>query len=230
MTDEWKNMILGIHNELRNEFAQGKYAGYEKANRMGTVEWDDELTYFADLNTKRCQYGHDACHPTEEWQYTGQNIAFAASTGELEPVKSMTQKLTHVWFDEYKVTDMSYLARYQPGPDRPWVLNFTFLLESLELTLLRFACSHQNGHFAQMVQERATRVGCSVIKYKQEGKNWYYYVCNYNWGILSGLPIYQVGEPTTGCKSGANPQYPALCSMAEEYTIEELYTIARKYQ
>lgn len=44
-------------------------------NFSGTLEWDDELAYLAELNAKTCKIEHDLCRNTANFPYAGQNLA-----------------------------------------------------------------------------------------------------------------------------------------------------------
>lgn len=43
MSDYYKRLILHHHNMYRSRIAEGRVPGYEPAERMGTLQWDDEL-------------------------------------------------------------------------------------------------------------------------------------------------------------------------------------------
>ncbi|XP_070495161.1 venom allergen-1-like [Chironomus tepperi] len=76
-------------------------------------------------------------------------------------------------------------------------------------------CDLKVGHFTQVVQARNNRIGCAVGIIPYNGDQMTYIVCNYAFGNLAGK-AYISGPPASGCKSGSNPQYPALCSSAEQ--------------
>lgn len=64
MTDEIKEKILAVHNENRNKIALGEVDNYEKASNMATMEWDDKLAKFAEMNVRKCEMSHDDCMNT----------------------------------------------------------------------------------------------------------------------------------------------------------------------
>jgi hypothetical protein len=61
MTDKLKKLILDAHNEDRNLIAGGKFPNSKlpTASRMMTYEWNKQLEYVAELNTKACKMEHD---------------------------------------------------------------------------------------------------------------------------------------------------------------------------
>lgn len=88
MTNDRKELILKLHNRMRNEIAMGKIPGYDPAAKMPSFvrikiennsekrikiikkaffqfqQWSDELAYLAELNARSCNYGHDSCRAT----------------------------------------------------------------------------------------------------------------------------------------------------------------------
>lgn len=61
-------------------------------------------------------------------------------------------------------------------------------------------------------------VGCAGSKYTDsEGKK-ALLVCNYGFGNMPGVYLYEAGPSASKCKTGANPNYPALCSVDEDYS------------
>ena len=53
--------------------------------------------------------------------------------------------------------------------------------------------------------------------------------CNYATSNLIGYSVYTVGETAARCKTGTNPDYPGLCSVAEAIDVNSywLATVAR---
>lgn len=45
----------------------------------------------------------------------------------------------------------------------------------------------------------------------------YNLACDYASIYALDVPIYLAGEPASGCETGPNPKYPALCSTREVY-------------
>lgn len=80
---------------------------------------------------------------------------------------------------------------------------------------LEKCCTKGIGHFTQMVADRANRFGCAVGQFNNKSKMTYV-ACNYSFGNLRGSYTYKTGAPASECKTGNNPNYPALCSSAEE--------------
>lgn len=64
MTDEVKQKLVDGHNEYRNKVALGQIAHYAPAENMATMEWDDTLAKFAEMNVHKCEMKHDECMNT----------------------------------------------------------------------------------------------------------------------------------------------------------------------
>jgi hypothetical protein len=76
ITADLQQLILNLHNTLRSQIASGSLANFPTANRMAQVQWDNELAYLADLNSKQCKMRHDKCRNTREIklnQHFGEN-------------------------------------------------------------------------------------------------------------------------------------------------------------
>lgn len=74
------------------------------------------------------------------------------------------------------------------------------------------------GHFTQFVGQDATVVGCAGSKYTDGEGQQAILVCNYGFGNMQNTYIYAAGPAASKCKTGPNPDYPALCSVDEDYT------------
>lgn len=79
--------------------------GFDKfpsAERMATMQWNDELAKLAELNVKQCKMRHDDCHNTESFPKAGQNLAAIAWMGMKKSVESVIDSQIQNWFSEYK--------------------------------------------------------------------------------------------------------------------------------
>lgn len=64
MTDDVIDVIVGYHNEKRNDIALGNVPPYEPAKRMAAMVWDPELAKNAQFNVQTCIFAHDPCRTT----------------------------------------------------------------------------------------------------------------------------------------------------------------------
>lgn len=66
--------------------------------------------------------------------------------------------------------------------------------------------------------EDAAAIGCAASRYTDAKGKQSVLVCNYGFGNLENKYVYEAGEPGSKCTTGTNPDYPALCSVNEDYT------------
>lgn len=122
----------------------------------------------------------------------GQNIGITKSRkAEYRDVAEIVHNHTAEWFIEYKECDMSYINSYK---------------ESIRLV----------GHFTQLSQAGADRVGCAMSKYDNGILKSILFTCNYSLSNLFSKPVYVTGEPCSKCKSGCSKTYSGLCNTNEK--------------
>lgn len=66
-----------------------------------------------------------------------------------------------------------------------------------------------------MIQDRQTHVGCAAVRFKDRKGYKIYWVCNYSMRNVANRAVYVTGIPYTGCTSGPNKGFPALCAANE---------------
>lgn len=81
-----------------------------------------------------------------------------------------------------------------------------------------FYCRKQFYQFTQVITEKAAYIGCGLVQYV-ETYNTYYLACNYARGNVIGQPVYKKGTACSGCSSGCDTKFPALCSVNEQYDV-----------
>lgn len=117
MTTTRINLILNLHNSLRNTVALGKQTGclngatLPPASRMATIRWSQELADLALLNVKQCQMKHDACHNTAEFKFSGQNLAISSNSRIFKDPDVVIDGLTRAWFNQYKSANSSNIDK-----------------------------------------------------------------------------------------------------------------------
>lgn len=78
------------------------------------------------------------------------------------------------------------------------------------------------GHFTQVVTGDVYEMGCGITQWdaKESDNILYthlYLVCDYSRSNDIGSNVYTTGKTASACTTGTNPQYPALCSVNENY-------------
>ncbi|CAL8072787.1 unnamed protein product [Calicophoron daubneyi] len=91
---ETADLILSMHNDLREQVSRGELSGQPKAKNVFPLVWDNELANLAESLAKTCVYHHDGAS-LPEYGRLGQNIAVNVN------VKEGVQ----MWIDEYKSYD-----------------------------------------------------------------------------------------------------------------------------
>lgn len=66
-----------------------------------------------------------------------------------------------------------------------------------------------------MAAEKNVRVGCAVARYA----NNLLLACNYADTNVIGRALYRAGSAANACRTGRNPNFPALCSIREMYNL-----------
>lgn len=66
-----------------------------------------------------------------------------------------------------------------------------------------------------MVTDRTTKIGCAMSYQLVYKWHTFLFTCNYASNNLIGEPVYKNGTTASGCKTGVNPSYSALCSNNE---------------
>lgn len=203
MTAELKQLILDTHNKYRSTLATGGVGWLPKAAAMPTLTWDNDLAETAQMNTNRCVRGHDACHNTDKYKNSGQNINYFATSADTIDIEKEVPNLISSWWDErHDVNANMVNTMYDPGKS---VMVF---------------------HFAVMAADKANKIGCALGQWKQPNA-WLqvYIVCNYSFNDFVGLPIYAAGEPCSQCSTGCNPKYEGLCNEKEPVALPVDYAV-----
>ncbi|KAH8386023.1 hypothetical protein KR200_008221 [Drosophila serrata] len=226
ITKARRTMILNELNEYRDKVAGGYLLGFSPATQMATLQWDQELASFAELNVKRCTLANDHCRNSEQFRNVAQVVAEGgwvrdpikeprgpvSNHPEDEVIKAtLDQK-----FAEYKECSMRDILAFSPPGNR----------------LLHLWISRCIAYFTQLVRDSTTHVGCGILRQtsnttKGDGQ-WVlnihqYMTCNFNRADEVNAPVYQSGDrPATDCRSGPNPVFINLCSVNEKYASGSL--------
>nr|XP_023024173.1 venom allergen 5-like [Leptinotarsa decemlineata] len=194
LTDDDRQFILDLHNNLRNEIASGQHLSPPAAN-MNALSYNKELEFIAHCWANACNgkpLKHDVCRRTAEYNYVGQNLGWWSSTSSDFDLRSGIKKSIMNWFNE--------VANFDPA--------VTNSFASGKKTI---------GHYTQLVWADTLEIGCGVSFYikQREGRRWYDKIlaCNYGpGGNYLGQPVYKIGKPASKCsKRKPNKKYTALC-------------------
>lgn len=161
---------------------------------MATMIYDSELASLAELNVKKCDFEHDACHNTLKCKKSGQNLFYYKTTGELDVVALIDMAIKD-WFSENENAKQSELDAYPENPSNGTI-----------------------GHFTVMMRDSGISVGCAANTYSDSKWKYYLFTCNYCATNMIGDPVYVPATVAASCcESGKHPYYSALCSEYETY-------------
>ncbi|XP_070497945.1 antigen 5 like allergen Cul n 1-like [Chironomus tepperi] len=184
------NVLLDVHNGYRNTVASGLTPGLSSApaSRMMALSWDFELAWLAELNVMECRMDHDQCRSTVTFPLAGQNIYMHGTTGEFGPIENQLRGAVDLWYREYTSTTVADI-RNCCGGERISAI----------------------GHFLQMVQDRAIRIGCAAARFTTVQWATTLVTCNYSFGNVLNQAVYQIGNPGSACRT-RDSTFPNLCS------------------
>ncbi|KAH8359090.1 hypothetical protein KR093_004242, partial [Drosophila rubida] len=186
--------IVTAHNVRRNRLALGDLPGYSPARRMATVRWNAELASLAALNVRQCVLLRDACHNTNTFSNSGQNVALISYSGDwtTKPNKDLLTQAIHSWWLQYENANMAVINSYPNSWTGSPIRSFT-----------------------TMAQQRNYAVGCAAARYVRNSLNHFLLACNYAVDNEAGRPVYVAGITGAGCQLGTNVNYLGLCKFAE---------------
>lgn len=151
----------------------------------------------AALNVKQCKMKHDECRSTFKFKDAGQNLYNRKTTVSLETATTVIPKAIQSWYAE-----STFAA--QPDIDK----------------CCGSASGQTIGHFTQVVTDSSGHVGCAICAYTLASSTEVWKVnlvaCNYGFTNMVDRFVYKTGKPASGCTSGVNPEFKALCSINEK--------------
>ncbi|CAH0559018.1 unnamed protein product [Brassicogethes aeneus] len=191
-----KQIILDMHNKMRQSVALGHVGGQPPAANMMEMKWDNELAGKAQQWVDNCQEDHDHNRHVSRFHF-GQNIA-----------TTWTSKTPDSW--------------NEMRSDFPYAIGKWFEEEKH----FRFGGGHGGGitgHYTQMMWATTNKIGCGYAFYYDPSKGYTKnYVCNYGpGGNVIGRSPYQKGNPK--CLDFGLQQshlYLGLCSKQSSFLYD----------
>ncbi|RWR99219.1 vespid v5 venom allergen-like protein, partial [Dinothrombium tinctorium] len=191
-------LIISLHNELRNKIANGEQSkhGFPSAANMMEMEWDDELSSIAQWHASQCRFKHEsyAERRSMKFKLVGQNLfLLRKSRFDLQPKWS---KIINLWYEELQIAPNSVVHNFN--------------LHGLNI-----------GHFTQMAWASSRKIGCGFAAFRivdPKFKVAHLYTCNYApSGNRKGNSMYLEGAAMSRCPQSTQPskKYSALCSYSD---------------
>ncbi|KAH8271863.1 hypothetical protein KR044_008411 [Drosophila immigrans] len=190
MTTRRRQLLLDMHNLVRDKVAEGGVEGYAPASQMPMLKWDKELEHMAELHAKRCRFAHDKCRNTPRFKFSGQNIGYFWIGRDFKSHSRRMKTFVLDWFKEYKDANQSYIDSYHSHPEGKKI-----------------------GHFTMLVGDQVRRVGCAGVKFLEPEDNKFLFMltCNYDYNNIYNEPIYETGPMASKCADPVSKKFPALC-------------------
>ncbi|KAH8333283.1 hypothetical protein KR074_008147 [Drosophila pseudoananassae] len=186
---KFRSSVLGKFNQYRNILASGDLRTgsnktFPSASRMRVLIWDEELGFLARSHAKTVSFMHSECRATKRFPYAGEALAMIGVLNKkisLWEILSLTLK---PMFDEFMAVD---------DPEE-FVKNYD-------------SEKHYGvGHFATIVSDRVSRVGCGIAI----GSNCergtkvglcHFLTCMFDFTNIANSFVYKTGEPASQCES-----------------------------
>jgi len=213
-TEADKNMIVKIHNELRQKVASGQesHGNQPGASNMMKLVWNDELAATAQRWVDQCKGGHDKVRNMCGGKWVGQNSYVKLRSWQLETkdeVYAKVEKAIRYWYAEVGLGGGFPSSNIKP-----------------------FKYEDMYGHYTAVVWATTAEIGCGLAYYKDyKIREYQFYkthiVCNYAVGGNHGqgkTQIYKVGKGCSDCPKGTtcDQTYDSLCAgRCEDYECRE---------
>ncbi|XP_062553121.1 antigen 5 like allergen Cul n 1-like isoform X2 [Armigeres subalbatus] len=185
-----KALITDHHNRLRNRVALGNQNFTKTSSYPQAARMTTMVFTF---NARRCVNGRDRCRNTESMKAVGQSIASQRHCMDISDEEVILNWID-AWFREYTDSNLSHIESYPAKWDGPAI-----------------------DHFAQIVSDRSSRIGCAMVSRIELLGMKKLFVCNYSVMNTAGQPVYAMGPTGSKCKMGINEDYAGLCNPLEIY-------------
>ncbi|XP_017045188.1 venom allergen 3-like [Drosophila ficusphila] len=200
-TPELREDILSILNNFRDSFAAGELMTSEnktfsKAKRMRCLIWDNELGYMARRHASTLSFKHSDCRSTQRFPYVGECLAMITPKHKLK-IHEILVKMFREMFNEHQN-----------------VLDPEGLLSGFDSNR-----DDDCAHFAIIVSDRVSRVGCGIAvgsncRYGSSTTYCHFLTCHFDFNNLNGSYVYKAGDPSSGCgdwDTTGSTEYSNLC-------------------
>ncbi|XP_074025750.1 venom allergen 5 2 [Leptinotarsa decemlineata] len=191
-----KELILDLHNAMRQSIALGQIGGQPPASNMMEMKWDEELASKAQKWASSCNSEiHDQQRNVPRFT-VGQNIATTWTTKPPSSAYDTEPDFADAigkWFNEFKYFSFGGIGR------------------------------GSTGHYTQMIWADTNLVGCGYAYYYDASKGYTKkYVCNYGpGGNVLGRTPYNKGNPN--CMENGLTESRRFSGLCEKSTRSSFY-------
>jgi hypothetical protein len=166
---------------------------------MARMVWHNELAHFANLNTRRCVFSHDACRSTNQFNFAGQNMFTFTTTAATIDVTQTINNAINAWGSQHqwvRVSDINNLTGGTGGN------------------------GNTIGHFTAMVNARMTHIGCGMTIFTNANNlRQAIFTCNYAFTNVLNRPVYVSGGIGAQCTTGRDATFRNLCTVNESINV-----------
>jgi len=194
ITDEIKEQLTKVHNEIRQKVASGN-AGLSPAKCMYKMTWNDDVAADAQEWADQGRFKHDSDRHREK-VINGQKVPMGQCLGMAEvttPKVDYVQAINQMYNDE--------IGNITANPDL--ITNYKF--------------DKPYGHASQLLWGQTDYFGCGGGVTTDDNRNTCFLACNYAPpGNYDNYPMYIAGDATdaSDCIKGRSSEYSALCETA----------------
>ncbi|KAI8040315.1 scoloptoxin SSD976 isoform X1 [Drosophila gunungcola] len=181
----FRQYLLGLHNEYRQEVASSVYADLPPAQNMPELVWDDYLSVVAEYHLKRCQreVPDDLCLATDDFADPHFNYAedfYPRPRIRQSNVREMTI-LSEQWMDElFDLDDIS--------------------------------TENAESEIGNIINDKSSYMGCAAGRDFDLWNIHFVLVCYYSSGPPEKGSLYEEGLFNASlCPHGQSDEYPNLC-------------------
>ncbi|XP_017133859.1 venom allergen 3 isoform X2 [Drosophila elegans] len=181
----FRQYLLGLHNEYRQEVASSVYADLPPAQKMPELVWDDYLSVVAEYHLKRCQreLPDDLCLATDDFAHPQFNYAedfYPRPRIRQSNVREMTT-LSEQWMDElFDLDDIS--------------------------------TENAESEIGNIINDKSSYMGCAAGRDFDLWNIHFVLVCYYSSGPPEKGSLYEEGLFNASlCTHGQSDVYPNLC-------------------
>ena len=227
MNSKRKKVILHTHNYWRNVLAGNecpiknlKKEIFPNATKMRELVWDDELAWLAEQEVMQCAYDlQRLCYETPKYKSIGIHRTFLGYPLKKSRRKVIGDKIEHLKFDLQTYIKHLFLVYYncqvhKIGDDMGDQFFKGTLPEELRQEILTlnypgyylFPCSY----FYQIINDRATKIGCAISQCLTEDNDYKFIVCCLNSNSVTISEVYTAGETGSECNE-MSKKYCNLC-------------------
>lgn len=222
-----KIQMLGLQNMYRDLIAcsNGKLVNLNKehlpnAAKMHQLQWDNELEFVSAEIGRTCRVDLTYCGTTANYPDAGfimSERAYSTFMSHLDVVEDIILS----WFTSYINVPLKTIGKYEENqPIRKTMYNFS----DMELWDIREMGAHRKHilkiyHFLQLVQDDATKVGCSFyICGRINGRIQYLYVCVYDRKNKEGNPVFKGHRKAARLCDKVSAKHCCLCATGDTNT------------